>query len=281
MFSDKITNSARFLKMPLDSQLLYFHLGMAADDDGIVEAYPVLKTTGSNEDNLKVLVAKGLVKILNEDLVLFITDWQEHNLIRADRKVDSIYKNLLLQMVPDVDLIEAKPRADTGKLPGGMSVDGLRTAHGPHKVSKGKVSKVKQSLSLVSGVQEPQKPSFQNSTLETKPSENLTEESLPERINTIIVFWNSLDTSKVLNVTNPKNTTTLKKLLPRCNGITEPIEKSFGKLSGYSAEDFERATKNYVKEILNRDPKNDYANHRFSFYEFFKQENGFIKFLNK
>lgn len=116
MFSPKIISSARFLKMPIDTQLLYFHLGMNADDDGVVEAYTVIKSVGSNEDNLRVLSAKGFVKILNEDLVSFITDWSEHNLIRADRKVDSIYKPLLLQIIPEAELIDPKPRADTGQL---------------------------------------------------------------------------------------------------------------------------------------------------------------------
>ncbi|MDN7029780.1 hypothetical protein FIV28_02950 [Lactiplantibacillus plantarum] len=32
MFSNRITDSAKFLKMPLSSQALYFHLGLHADD---------------------------------------------------------------------------------------------------------------------------------------------------------------------------------------------------------------------------------------------------------
>ncbi len=43
MFSNRIANSAKFLQMPAESQLLYFHLVLRADDDGIVEAYPILK----------------------------------------------------------------------------------------------------------------------------------------------------------------------------------------------------------------------------------------------
>ena len=87
--------------MPISSQALYFHLGMKADDDGIVEAYPVVRMTGCSEDDLRVLHSKGFVRILNEDLVTFITDWSEHNKIRADRKIDSIYKGLLVQMLPE------------------------------------------------------------------------------------------------------------------------------------------------------------------------------------
>lgn len=108
MFSTRITESTRFLKMPATSQNLYFHLGLSADDDGAVEAYPVMCKTGATEDDLRVLVSKEFVLVLNEDLVSFITDWREHNNIRADRKVDSIYKDLILQILPNASLLEAK-----------------------------------------------------------------------------------------------------------------------------------------------------------------------------
>jgi len=115
MFSKKIINSARFLKMPSETQALYFHLGLQADDDGIVEAYSVMKAIGASDDNLRILVAKNLVQVLNDDLVSFILDWTTHNKIRPDRKIDSIYKNLLLQVNPNIPLIEPKIRADVAK----------------------------------------------------------------------------------------------------------------------------------------------------------------------
>lgn len=118
MFAKTIINSARFLRMPVSSQLLYFHLGMEADDDGVVEAFSVMRKTGLHDDDLKVLAAKGFVKVLNEELVTYISDWSENNKIRADRKVDSRYKSLLLKLIPDVNLLEAKKRADTGKFTG-------------------------------------------------------------------------------------------------------------------------------------------------------------------
>jgi hypothetical protein len=112
MISNKIIDSAPFLRAPVSSQALYFHLIAKADDDGIVEAFKVLRMTNSSEDDLRVLVAKGFVKILNDDLVSFIMDWLEHNKIRPDRKRDSIYKNLLLQVLPQIELLEPKTRAD-------------------------------------------------------------------------------------------------------------------------------------------------------------------------
>jgi hypothetical protein len=128
MFSKRITNSGRFLKMPTTSQALYFHLNMHADDDGVVEAFQVMRMTGFNDDDLKVLASKGFVKVLNEDLVAFIMDWREHNLIRADRKIDSMYKDLLLQIVPEAELLEPRVRADLKKPEDGRPVDDQPTA---------------------------------------------------------------------------------------------------------------------------------------------------------
>lgn len=144
MFSLKIINSARFLKMPVDSQALYFHLGLHADDDGIVEAYPVMRSVGASDDNIMVLSARGFIRVLNEDLVTYIADWGEHNVIRADRKVDSIYKHLLLQIVPNAELVNPKPRSDVENnsrrvfdaLNGGLSTDGIG------KVRLGKDNKI-------------------------------------------------------------------------------------------------------------------------------------------
>lgn len=131
----KIINSARFLKMPSSSQLLYFHLGLNADDDGVVEGYNILRMTGCSEDDLRVLVAKNFIIVLNEDLVSFVTDWNEHNLIRPDRKIDSIYKDLLLQIVPGVEMVTKTQRSDVKKL-----MDSPRTDNGQPTVGVGKVS---------------------------------------------------------------------------------------------------------------------------------------------
>ncbi|MDN6790928.1 MAG: replication protein, partial [Lactiplantibacillus plantarum] len=142
MFSNRITDSAKFLKMPLSSQALYFHLGLHADDDGVVEAFSVMRQTGAVEDDLRILVAKNFVNVLNDDLVAYITDWNENNRIRADRKVDSIYKDLLLEILPNIELTEPKPRADTGKVTG-RPMDNQWTGNGPHRLGKDRLVEVR------------------------------------------------------------------------------------------------------------------------------------------
>lgn len=134
MFSNRIANSAKFLQMPTESQLLYFHLNLHADDDGVAESYPIMKMLGISPDAFKVLLAKDYIQQLNEDQVIVITDWLEHNVIRADRKIDSIYKHLLPK---NIKVLEAKPRSDVkdnSKRLNGPSTDGIG------KVRLGKVN---------------------------------------------------------------------------------------------------------------------------------------------
>ena len=95
MFAKAVINSGRFLRMPPTSRLLYYDLGMAADDDGIVEAFTVMKADGCTEDDLRVLIAKGFVRLLNEDLVTLITDWKTNNLIKSDRYKPSVYAAII------------------------------------------------------------------------------------------------------------------------------------------------------------------------------------------
>lgn len=125
MFAKSVVESARFLKMPVSSQNLYFHLGLNADDDGVVEGYLVLNLIKANEDDLRVLMGRGFVKVLNDDLVTYICDWREQNHLRADRKKDSIYKELLKQVVPGVELLERKERSDVKKRSGPSTDSGL------------------------------------------------------------------------------------------------------------------------------------------------------------
>lgn len=98
MFAKSVIGSARFLRMPSTSRLLYYDLGMQADDDGVVEAFAVMRTTGATEDDLRVLASKGFITVLNEDLVTYITDWRRNNYVKGDRYHPSIYKDLLVQL---------------------------------------------------------------------------------------------------------------------------------------------------------------------------------------
>ena len=143
MFARAVTGGARFLRMPVTSRLLYYDLGMAADDDGCVEAFAVMRMTGATEDDLKVLVSKGFVRVLNEDLVVYITDWQANNQIRKDRYHEGRYKGLIdceVGALPDNQVTtEWQPRVN-------QAGDDLATEVRLGKVSIGKASIGKASI---------------------------------------------------------------------------------------------------------------------------------------
>lgn len=146
MIAGRIIDSAKFLKMPISTQALYFHLIVRADDDGVVEAYNIMRMTGSTEDDLRVLVSKGYVTIINEDLVAYINDWNEHNLIRPDRKIDSMYKDLLLKVIPDIEIIKKRQRADAKKVTlnkDGQTMDSIWTGNGQHRLGKVRLGEVR------------------------------------------------------------------------------------------------------------------------------------------
>lgn len=173
MFSNRIANSAKFLQMPEGSQLLYFHMVLRADDDGVVEAYPVMTILGSQPDNLKVLITKGFIRQLNEDQVMVILDWTEHNTIRADRKVNSIYIDLIKEKAPEVEILEPKPRIDVednSKRVRGLSTDGIG------KVRLGKERK-KESF-----------PTFVGLPIKPSPTEKIGERDFASRVSVWVTY---------------------------------------------------------------------------------------------
>lgn len=139
MISLRIANSSRFLQMPPSAQLLYLHLALRADDDGVVEAYPVMKLINSNPDDMHVLKAREFIRVLNDDLVCLVSHWQEHNVIRADRKTDSIYSDLL-QQIPDFVPLKARPRSDVKTSQ--FLLDGPESVHGQRRLGKDRLGKV-------------------------------------------------------------------------------------------------------------------------------------------
>jgi len=95
MFSLDVVDTDLFLDLPISSQALYFHLGMRADDDGFVSSPKrVIAMIGANQDDLKLLIAKGFVIVLEGGIVV-IRHWRQNNYIQSDRHKDTIYQNQL------------------------------------------------------------------------------------------------------------------------------------------------------------------------------------------
>lgn len=92
MFTKSIIDSDRFLEMPLSTQALYFHLGMRADDEGFINSpKKIIRAVNCNEDDLKLLIAKGFV-ICFDSGIIAITHWKLHNHIQKDRFKPTLYE---------------------------------------------------------------------------------------------------------------------------------------------------------------------------------------------
>ena len=102
MFSIEITESDSFCDMPLSAQALYFHLGMYADDDGVVNNPKKLaRSLGASVDDLKLLVAKRFIIPIAESEIVVIKHWKINNLIQKDRYNPSKYQKELAMLELD------------------------------------------------------------------------------------------------------------------------------------------------------------------------------------
>ena len=145
MLSKKIFQSRSFLMMPFEAQALYTHLVLSSDDDGVVEAFPIVRMIGANEDSLGLLVIKKFILPLNDDMVYFVTDFEEQNKIRADRVQPSRYRDLLLEktnLVVDGKRVTSQKKYIDGQVTDKcLTSDGQVTDKCPHSIGKDSIGK--------------------------------------------------------------------------------------------------------------------------------------------
>lgn len=101
MFAKTIIDSDAFLDMPTSARLLYYDLGMRADDDGFVNSpKKIIRMTGASDDDLSVLIAKKFI-IPFENGVVVIKHWKIHNYIRKDTYNETTYKEEKAMLILD------------------------------------------------------------------------------------------------------------------------------------------------------------------------------------
>ena len=85
--------------LSVTAQLLYFHMGMIADDDGFADCYSLVRSieiTGSEFDEL---TKNGyIIPVPGRPYVCYICDWLESNNIRKERYRESIYHDLIPEL---------------------------------------------------------------------------------------------------------------------------------------------------------------------------------------
>ena len=144
MFSLSVIDTDKFLDMPVSSQLLYFHLGMRADDDGFVSSPKrIARTTNCGDDDLRILATKGYI-IPFESGVVVIRHWRQNNQLRSDRYRETVCKNekATLSIIDNIYIPASVP---TGKPTVDSMVDST-TYHREPQYSIGKYSIDKDSI---------------------------------------------------------------------------------------------------------------------------------------
>jgi len=101
MFAKTIIDSDAFLDMPTSARLLYYDLGMRADDDGFVNSpKKIMRMTGASEDDLRVLITKKFIIPFDSGIVV-IKHWRIHNYIRKDTYNQTPYIDELNMLTVD------------------------------------------------------------------------------------------------------------------------------------------------------------------------------------
>lgn len=92
MFSLQVVDTDKFIEMSVSARLLYYELGMRADDDGFVASpKKIIRSVGCSEDDIKLLITKGFV-IPFESGIVVIRHWKMNNYLQADRYKKTIYQ---------------------------------------------------------------------------------------------------------------------------------------------------------------------------------------------
>lgn len=100
MLSKSFLHDSKFMTMPDSAQVLYVYLNVNADDDGIIDSYSIVKMLGSNEEDLKILQAKGYIVPI-DDYLVFLPDWLQNQSLRIDRYRPSMHRFRLLNLYPN------------------------------------------------------------------------------------------------------------------------------------------------------------------------------------
>ena len=91
MFARSIVDTDNFLEMPISARLLYYDLGMRADDDGFVDSpRKIMKVTGATNDDMNILIARKFIIPFDSGIVV-IRHWRINNYLRSDRYSETIH----------------------------------------------------------------------------------------------------------------------------------------------------------------------------------------------
>ncbi len=119
MLAKSIIESDAFSDMPVEAQMLYVRLNLAADDDGFVSnPRSIMRGCGASNDSMLLLINKKFILAFEkgDNFVYLIKHWRIHNFIRKDRHTASTFRELLRGVYYDENKAYSTSPGD-GKIP--------------------------------------------------------------------------------------------------------------------------------------------------------------------
>ena len=117
MFAKSVLDSDKFMDMSPQSQALYFHLAMKADDEGFTSGpNKTLKMLGLGREHLEELAECGFIYLFASGICL-IRHWHLHNAIRKDRAAETIYQEERGRVVLNKSRIYAMAEGRSDEMP--------------------------------------------------------------------------------------------------------------------------------------------------------------------
>ena len=139
MFAKTIIDSDAFLDMPVTARLLYYDLGMRADDDGFVNSpKKIMRVVGASQDDMNILIMRKFIIPFDSGVVV-IKHWKINNYIRNDRYVETKYKEEKAALLFDEN--NAYTASETGRDTNGIPMVGERDTQ--DRLGKDRIGKVR------------------------------------------------------------------------------------------------------------------------------------------
>ena len=100
-----------FVTMSKGAQLLYFHLNMETDDDGVAEGQLVMNMIRARRSDMIELIENDYVTVLDENgWIVYVNDFHAFNSLGKYLVYPSVYRNALIARFPNIKNVLFTPK---------------------------------------------------------------------------------------------------------------------------------------------------------------------------
>lgn len=111
MMMKDVTSKNMFVTMSKGAQLLYFHLNMETDDDGVAEGQLVMNMIRARRSDMIELIENDYVTVLDENgWIVYVNDFHAFNSLGKYLVYPSVYRNALIARFPNIKNVLFTPK---------------------------------------------------------------------------------------------------------------------------------------------------------------------------